>query len=117
MLTLFRLDWGFYSRAEVPRRIATRPTASRWEPRTGTNQNCWSKGLAKAAVGRGLEERNQMLSLRSLAFILASAIRRARALFCAACQRFPDSISGRKMATKIATEMLTKMAVDSMSVP
>jgi hypothetical protein len=62
-----------------------------------------------------------MLSLSSLAFILASARRRARALSCAAFHRFPDIISGRKMATKIATkmltEMLTKMAVASMSVP
>jgi hypothetical protein len=31
-----------------------------------------------------------MLSLRSLAFILASAIRRARALSCASLQCFPD---------------------------
>jgi hypothetical protein len=61
-----------------------------------------------------------MLSLRSLAFILASAIRRSRALSCAALHRFPDRISGRKMrkmATKIPTKMLTKMAVASMSVP
>ncbi len=40
-----------------------------------------------------------MLSLRSLAFILASAIRRARALSCAALQCFPDII-GRKIACK-----------------
>ena len=57
-----------------------------------------------------------MLSLRSLAFILASAIRRARALSCAALHRFPDRISGRKMR-KMATKMPTKMAVASMSVP
>ena len=36
-----------------------------------------------------------MLSLRSLAFILASAIRRARALSCAALHCFPDRISGK----------------------
>jgi hypothetical protein len=62
-----------------------------------------------------------MLSLRSLAFILASARRRARALFSASFHRFPDSISGRKVATKMATKtdtkILTKTAVDSMSVP
>ena len=42
-----------------------------------------------------------MLSLRSLAFILASAIRRARALSCAAL--FPDIIM-RKIAPKIVTK-------------
>ena len=57
-----------------------------------------------------------MLSLRSLAFILASAIRRARALSCAALDRSPDRISGRKMATKRATKMATKWAVASMPV-
>lgn len=36
-----------------------------------------------------------MLSLRSLAFILCSAIRRARALSCAARHCFPDRINGR----------------------
>ena len=48
-----------------------------------------------------------MLSRRSLAFISASAIRRARALFSAALHRSPDriSISGRKRAAKIATNM------------
>ena len=53
-----------------------------------------------------------MLNLRSLAFILASAIRRARALSSAALHWFPDRISGRKMAMKIAM----KMAVACMSV-
>ena len=57
-----------------------------------------------------------MLSLRSLAFILASALRRARALSCAALHRFPDRISGRKLR-KMATKMPTKMAVACMSVP
>ena len=49
-----------------------------------------------------------MLSLRSLAFILCSAIRRARALSCSALHCFPDRInriSGRKMATNMATKM------------
>ena len=50
-----------------------------------------------------------MLSLRSLAFILASAIRRARALSCAALQCFPDII-GRKIAIKSATKIATRMA-------
>jgi hypothetical protein len=49
-----------------------------------------------------------MLSLRSLAFILCSAIRRARALSCAALHCFPD-INGRKRR-KIATNNATKMA-------
>jgi len=56
-----------------------------------------------------------MLSLRSLAFILASAIRRARALSCAALHCSPDRISGRKMATKRAANMATNPAA-SMSV-
>src|SRR6185312_4064236 len=47
---------------------------------------------------------HQMLSLRSLAFILASAIRRARILSCAALQCFPDII-GRKIATRMAAAM------------
>jgi hypothetical protein len=59
---------------------------------------------------------HQMLSLRSLAFILASAIRRARALSCAALDRSPDRNSGRKMATKMATKIATKVAVASISV-
>src|SRR6185437_3778049 len=44
-----------------------------------------------------------MLSLRSLAFILCSAIRRARSLSCAALHCFPDRI--RTMATNMATNM------------
>lgn len=50
-----------------------------------------------------------MLSLRSLAFILASAMRRARALSCASFQCFP-AIIGRKIATKMATKIDTQMA-------
>lgn len=46
-----------------------------------------------------------MLSLRSLAFILCSAIRRERALSCAAVHCFPDIINGRKMATNMAAPM------------
>ena len=46
-----------------------------------------------------------MLSLRSLAFILYSAIRRARALSCAALQCFPD----RTKALVIDKNMLTNM--------
>ena len=51
-----------------------------------------------------------MLSLRSLAFILASARRRARALSCAALHCFPDIIIGRKMATNIGRKTATKRA-------
>jgi hypothetical protein len=59
---------------------------------------------------------HQMLSLRSLAFILASAIRRALSLSCAAVDRSPDRNSGRKMATKMAAKIATKVEVASMSV-
>ena len=62
---------------------------------------------------------HQRLSLRSLAFILASAIRRARALSSAALHRSPERISGRKIATKRPKNMATKRATkraDSMSV-
>ena len=52
-----------------------------------------------------------MLSLRSLAFILWSAIRRARALSCAALHCFPDRINGRKMRKK-ATNNGKKMATN-----
>src|SRR5579872_3004978 len=55
-----------------------------------------------------------MLSLRSLAFILASAIRRARALSCAALQRSPDRTSIRITGTKTATKIAIKMAASSM---
>jgi hypothetical protein len=50
-----------------------------------------------------------MLSLRSLAFILASAIRRARALSCAAlhCSDIINRRQRRKMATNNPTEMAT----------
>ena len=51
-----------------------------------------------------------MLSLRSLAFILCSAIRRARALSCAALHCFPDIINGRKMATNNARKLATNLA-------
>src|SRR5579884_1682376 len=57
-----------------------------------------------------------MLSLRSLAFILASAMRRARALACASFQRFPDII-GRKIATKVATRIATQTAAVIMQSP
>src|SRR5580704_11961722 len=50
-----------------------------------------------------------MLSLRSLAFILCSAIRRACALSCAALHSFPDIINGRKRR-KMATNNARKMA-------
>ena len=50
-----------------------------------------------------------MLSLRSLAFILASAMRRARALSCSALDSAVKAIRGRKMATKIAPKMATKI--------
>jgi hypothetical protein len=63
---------------------------------------------------------HQMLSLRSLAFILCSAIRRARTLSCATLHRFPDKISGRKrrrMAInnpkKMATNNTNKLATDA----
>jgi hypothetical protein len=46
-----------------------------------------------------------MLSLRSLAFILCSAIRRARALSSAALHCFPDIINAEKMATNMAAPM------------
>jgi hypothetical protein len=52
---------------------------------------------------------HQMSSLRSLAFILASAIRRARALSCSAL--LSKATSGSKMATKTAAKMATKAAV------
>lgn len=52
-----------------------------------------------------------MLRRRSRAFILASAIRRARALSCDTLHRSPDSMSGRKMAAKMDTKMAAKMAV------
>ena len=54
-----------------------------------------------------------MLNLRSLAFIFASAMRRARALSCAALHRSPDRISG----SKIATKRDTKMAIKRRSLP
>ena len=51
-----------------------------------------------------------MLSLRSLAFILYSAIRRARALSCAALHSFPDPakamIIGRKKVKKSMCSVL-----------
>ena len=52
----------------------------------------------------------QMLSRRSLAFILASAIRRARAFSSAAFA--PNRNNGRKIARKIA-RMLAKMATNT----
>ena len=55
------------------------------------------------------------MNLRSLAFILASARRRARALSSAAFD-IKSGRNARKMATKTPTEMLTKMAVACMSV-
>ena len=52
-----------------------------------------------------------MLSLRSRAFILASASRRARALSSAALQCFPHIIIGRKIAVKTATKIATRMVI------
>jgi hypothetical protein len=52
-----------------------------------------------------------MSSLRSLAFSLCSAIRRARALSCAALHCFPDIISGRKMASNDGIKTATNPAV------
>jgi hypothetical protein len=53
---------------------------------------------------------HQMLSLRSLAFIRCSAIRRVRALSCAAIDCSPDIINGRKMATNKEIKMATTVA-------
>lgn len=50
---------------------------------------------------------HQILNLRSLAFILASAIRRARALSCASLQCFAEI--GRNMATNMAKNRTTSM--------
>jgi hypothetical protein len=56
-----------------------------------------------------------MLSLRSLASILCSAIRRARALSSAALHCFPDIINGRTMATNNAKKMATNTAASMCS--
>ena len=53
---------------------------------------------------------HQMLSFRSLAFILCSAMRRSRALSRSAFHCFPDRINGRKMATNMDTNTATSMA-------
>lgn len=50
-----------------------------------------------------------MLSLRSLAFILTSARRRARALSCSALQYCAEN-SDRQIATKTPVKIATKMA-------
>ena len=51
-----------------------------------------------------------MLSLRSLAFILCSAIRRVRALSSASLHCLPDIINAEKMAANNAKKMATNMA-------
>jgi hypothetical protein len=56
-----------------------------------------------------------MLSLRSLAFILCSAIRRARALSCSSLHCFPDRINGRKMATEMDRNMATSLVASMQS--
>lgn len=58
-----------------------------------------------------------MLSLRSLAFILCSAIRRTRASSCAALHCFPDIINGRKrraMAANSEKKMATHAPMGSL---
>src|SRR4030095_789955 len=60
-------------------------------------------------------ETHQMLNLRSLAFILASARRRARALSCAALHCLPDITMGRKIANKVGRKMATKSAAPMVS--
>lgn len=57
-----------------------------------------------------------MSSLRSLAFIRASAMRRARALSCASFQCSPEIIE-RKIATKIATRIDTQTAAAMLQPP
>ena len=54
-----------------------------------------------------------MLSLRSLAFILYSAIRRACALSCAALHCFPDRTKALIIEKKIATTIEKKTATNS----
>jgi hypothetical protein len=63
-----------------------------------------------------------MLSLSSLAFILCSAIRRARALSCAALHCAPEKhrIIEQKMATNMAANMAASMcgpSTDSLHLP
>jgi hypothetical protein len=57
-----------------------------------------------------------MLSLRSLALILCSAMRRARALSCAALHCVADIINGRKTATSNETKIAMYLAA-SMHAP
>ena len=56
-----------------------------------------------------------MSSLRSLAFILCSAIRRARDFSSAALHASPDIIIGRKMAKNDGRRMATNMATSMRS--
>ena len=72
---------------------------------------CGDREAAGSSRSReGCVGTHQMLSLRSLAFIRCSAIRRARALSCAALHCFPDRISGRNIARNKATKMPAKTA-------
>jgi len=58
-----------------------------------------------------------MLSLRSLAFILASAMRRARALSSASFNHLPDRKNGRQMDIKAPAKIAMKIPVSFMSLP
>ena len=58
-----------------------------------------------------------MLSLRSLAFILASAMRRARDLSSASFNHLPDRKNGRQMDIKAPAKMAMKIPVSFMSLP
>ena len=74
--------------------VSKHPLARRWGDPSGTHQ---------------------ILSLRSLAFIFASARRRARALSSSALHCSPDMIIGRKVATNIAKKMATITAAPMFS--
>jgi hypothetical protein len=102
------------ARQERPARARTIGANLSYARGTGIRDGKWGGGLLWLQAQEELLVTPQMLSLRSLAFILCSAIRRARALSCAALDCPPHMINnmataapqkGRKRATNNATKM------------
>jgi len=104
---------------KLPPRAGKRPVRSCAKDRLRDVEERLQEGLFLTAHNARPSGRlcAQMLSLRSLAFILASAIRRARALSCSALQCFPDIIIGRKIATKTDIKIATRTAAAMVQSP
>jgi IS1 family transposase len=106
------LHFAYYNFCRIHRSVRVTPAmqAGIYGSRVGYRRTAVLNPLRE--LGEPLET-HQMLSLRSLAFILCSAIRRSCALSCAALQCSPDKTKTKAKATNNKRKMATNRAVST----